>query len=171
MYPQILINSHNVKLPGDGNGWNTDTAPQLTFVGSDANGISTYQVSGVALRSAFKPYIDGSYWGSYSENQSTVTPRAIGEGDYLLCPNRPTGYDFTCGSTDAPQVATVQVKMTKDGSAYITLLAPEVKLAGPGVGNNDWAGRLMTYVSGNTYKLNNVSFDGNVFRVWYNGTL
>ena len=171
VYPQILINSHNVKLPGVGNNWDTNTAPQMTFMGSDDSGVSTYQVSGVVLRGGFKPYIDGSYWGSYSENQSTVTPRAIGEGDYLLCPNRPTGYDFTCGSTDAPQVATVQVKMTKDGSAYITLLAPEVKLAGPGVGDSGWAGRAMTYVSGNTYKLNNVSFDGNMFRVWYNGTL
>ncbi len=171
VYPQILINSHNVKLPGVGNNWDTNTAPQMTFMGSDDSGVSTYQVSGVVLRGGFKPYIDGSYWGSYSENQSTVTPRAIGEGDYLLCPNRPTGYDFTCGSTDAPQVATVQVKMTKDGSAYITLLAPEVKLAGPGVGDSGWAGRAMTYVSGNTYKLNNVSFDGNMFRVWYNGIL
>lgn len=167
-YPVITISPRDVSISGKVN--NKDWG---TFISSSSFDASTgiYTFKNVVLRGAFKPYIDGNYWGSYSSDQGTVTPRAIGEGGYLLQPNMATGYDFTCGSTDAPQVATVQVKFEADGSAYMSLIAPEVKLSGPGVGNNDWSGRSMNYIDGNTFKLNDVAFDGNIFRVWYNDTM
>ncbi|MGM9845269.1 MAG: T9SS type A sorting domain-containing protein [Muribaculaceae bacterium] len=167
-YPVITISPREVLLDGKVNNkdWGSAKVEPSSFDAS--TGIYTFK--NVVLRGGFKPYIDGSYWGSYSTDQWTETPRAIGEDGYLLYPDRATGYDFTCGSTDAPQVATVQVEIKKDGSAYITLVAPEVKLNGPGVGDSAWAGRSMNYIEGNTFKLNDVAFDGNIFRVWYNDT-
>ena len=167
-YPKLTVTQRSVTLSGKVNNsdWGNLQNPTSTEV---SGGTTTYTFTNVVLRGGFKPYIDGNYWGSYGE-QYPASPLEIGADWYTLQPNMNPGYDFTCGSDGAPQVATVKVMIENNGTSKIRLLPPEVKLAGPGVGS-DWNGRAMTYVSGNTYKLDNVSFDGNVFRVWYNGTL
>ncbi|MGM9861115.1 MAG: T9SS type A sorting domain-containing protein [Muribaculaceae bacterium] len=166
-YPAITVSPRDVQLGGLVNNKNWGTfIPSTSFDAS--TGIYTFR--NVVLRGGFKPYIDGSYWGSYSSDQWTVSPLAVGADWYQLQPNMATGYDFSCGSADAPQVVTAQVKIDANGTGFIRLIAPEVKLSGPGVGDNSWAGVSMNYVGVNTFKLNNLQFDNNIFRIRYNDT-